>query len=134
MKIITSGRKRLKDRHIQWKEKYKERSIGLKKKFEKMLPGSYFRWEGFDYTTMHPYYVVVGPANSKKFGKAFFAGNKKLPKDPRKKAYSPSGKYFGSLKEALRHASEMWGVNTPRTAGNYRKKDLIPLDIPSHLK
>lgn len=135
MKIITSGRKKLKDRHIDWKEKYGKKSFAVKKKFEKMLPGSYFRWEGFDYNeTMHPYFVVVGPTDSRRYGKAFFAGNKKLPTDPKEKVYSPSGKYFSSLREALHHASDMWGTPTPKNAGHYKKVDLLPLDIPSHLK
>lgn len=134
MIIVLSGRKRLKDRHIAWKETYGKKSVGLKKKFEKMLPGSYFRWEGYDSESGHPYYVVVGPAISKRQGKSFFAGVKKLPKDPRKKSYSPSGKYFASLKLAISHASKMWGIVFPRNAGNYSVQDLLPLDIPKHIK
>ena len=134
MLIVFSGRKRIKDRGIRWKEKYGERSIGLKKKFEKMLPGSYFRWEGFDHESGHPYYIVVGPAISKRKGKSFFAGIKKMPKDPKKKAFSPSGKYFGSLKGALAHAVDMWGISFPKNAGNYSKNDLMSFDIPRHMK
>lgn len=132
--IVEAGRKRLKERGIRWEESYHERSEGAKKHFEKILPGSYFRWEGFDYTTNHPYYVVVGPAISKRYGKSFFAGVKKLPTDPKKKAYSPSGKYFPSLKAAMSHASEMWGIVYPKNAGNWKKSDLQPLDIPRHVK
>ena len=134
MMLIFSGRKRIKDRHIRWKEHYPKRSRSLKKKFDKMLPGSYFRWQGFDHETGHPYYVVVGPAVSERHGKSFFAGIKKMPKDPRKIAYSPSGEYFESLRSALSHASEMWGIQTPKNAGNYRKQDLLPLSIPRHVK
>lgn len=129
-----AGRRRLRERGIQWKEKYGEKSEDLKKRFEKMLPGSYFRWEGHDYESGHDYYVVVGPAISKRYGKAFFAGNKKLPKEHKKKAYSPSGKYFDSLRGAINHAKEMWGITMPKNAGNYRKQDLMPLDIPRHMK
>lgn len=135
MKIIISGRRRIKDRGIRWKEHYGEKSSGLKKKFEKILPGAYFRWEGHDYETGHPYYVVVGPAISKRFGKAFFAGVKKLPVNPEKnKYYSPSGKYFTALKSAISHANDMWGTKFPKNAGDYKKHDLDNVDIPRHLK
>jgi hypothetical protein len=134
MIIILARRKRLKERGIRWKESYHDRSDDAKRRFEKMLPGSYFRWEGFDYTSGHPYYVVVGPAISKRYGKSFFAGVKKMPNNPKKKAYSPSGKYFPSLKAALSHASEMWGIKYPQNAGNYNKQSLAPLNIPRHVK
>lgn len=134
MLFIYSGRRRLKDRNIHWKERYGEKSKDMKKKFEKILPGSYFRWEGFDFESGHPYYVVVGPAISKRQGKSFFAGVKRLPKNPKKKAYSPSGKYFTSLKGALSHASNMWGIMFPRNAGNYSYKDIANIDIPKHVK
>lgn len=132
--LVFSGRKRLKDRHINWKEHYGEKSKHIKKKFEKLLTGSYFRWEGLDHESGHPYYVVVGPAISKRKGKSFFAGVKKLPKNPKKKAYSPSGKYFNSLKGAISYAADMWGVSFPRNAGNYNKNDLLAIDIPKHIK
>lgn len=134
MITIIAGRRRLKERHIRWEEHYGEKSKDVKKHFEKILPGSYFRWEGFDHESGHPYYVVVGPSISKRYGKSFFAGVKKMPKDPKKKAYSPSGKYFPSLKAALSHAVEMWGIKFPQEAGNYQKNDLLPLDIPRHVK
>lgn len=134
MRIITSGRRRIRDRGINWKEKYEKKSKDVKKHFEKVLPGSYFRWEGYDYESGHPYYVVVGPAISKRYGKSFFAGIKKMPKDPRKKAYSPSGKYFHSLRSALSHIQEMWGVSSPPHAGNYTTSDLSPIKIPKHIK
>ena len=132
--IKLSGRRRIKDRGIRWKEHYGEKSIGLKKKFDAQLPGAYFRWEGFDHETGHPYYVVVGPAISQRHGRSFFAGVKKMPKDPRKAAYSPSGKYFSSFRSALSHASDMWGITIPRNAGNYSKHDLLNIDIPRHVK
>jgi len=134
MKIILAGRRRLKDRGIKWEEHYGKKSKDIKKHFEKKLPGSYFRWEGFDHETGHPYYVVVGPATSKRYGKSFFAGVKKMPKDPKKKAYSPSGKYFPSLKSALSHAVDMWGVKFPKNAGNWHKNDLANVEIPRHMK
>jgi len=134
MKIIISSRKRLKDRGIKWEEYYGEKSIAVKKKFDQILPHSYYRWEGFDYESGHPYYVVVGPAISKRYGKTFFAGVKKMPKDPDEPSYSPSGKYFPALRTALSHASEMWGVKFPPDAGNYKKEDISNLDIPKHVK
>lgn len=133
MQIVLAGKK-IKDRGIRWQESYYEKSASMKKRFEKMLPGSYFRWEGFDYTTGSNYYVVVGPANSERHGKSFFAGVKKMPKDPKKKAYSPTGKYFSSLAGALSHAVNKWGTKFPKNAGKYSKSDLLPLDIPRHMK
>ena len=132
--IESQGRKRIKDRGINWQETYKEKSKSAKKHFESILPGSYFRWEGMDHTTGHPYYVVVGPAVSERYGKSFFAGIKKMPKDPRKKSYSPSGKYFSSLRSALSHAVKMWGVRFPQTAGSYTKNDIDKIKIPRHVK
>jgi len=126
--------KRLKDRNIQWKEEYHEKSKNIKKKFEKLLPGSYFRWQGHDYTSGHDYYVVVGPAISRRYGKSFFAGNKKLPKDHHKKSYAPTGKYFSSLAGAIRHAREFWGITMPPNVGQYTKADLEPIDIPKHIR
>ena len=134
MKVIIASRKRLKERGIKWEEHYGEKSKDVKKHFEKVLPNSYYRWEGFDYTTGHPYYVVVGPAISERYGKSFFAGVKKMPKERHKKAYSPSGKYFPSLRAALSHASKMWGIRFPQTAGSYIKNDLAGIKIPKHVK
>ncbi len=134
MRILIAARKRIKERGIKWEEFYTKKSKNVKKFFEKRLPGAYYRWQGFDYTTGHPYYVVVGPAMSQRYGKSFFAGIKKMPKDPKKKAYSPSGKYFPALRSALSHATEMWGVKFPQEAGNYRKEDLATIDIPRHAK
>lgn len=134
MKIVFCGRRRLKDRGIKWQEHYGKKSSSVKKHFDKELPGSYFRWQGLDHESGHPYYVVVGPAISERQGKAFFAGVKKMPKDPRKKAYSPSGKYFSSLRSALSYAVDMWGVSFPKNAGNYSKNDLAIIDIPRHMK
>lgn len=134
MIVIEAGRKRIKEKHIKWEENYGEKSAVAKKHFEKQLPGSYFRWVGKDYEDGVWRYIVVGPAISNREGKSFFAGNKKMPKDPRKKAYSPSGKYFPTLKAALAYASEMWGVSAPPNAGAYTKNDLGAIEIPRHIK
>ena len=134
MIIVEAGRRRIKEKGIKWIEHYGEKSEDVKQKFEEMLPGSYFRWVGKDYEDACWRYVVVGPAISKREGKSFFAGNKKMPTDPSKKAYSPSGKYFPSLRGAISYAIEMWGVRMPEDAGQYIKDDLAPLDIPKHVK
>lgn len=135
MLIITSAsKKRIKDRGINWKEFYHEKSRSLKKHFEEVLPGSYFRWEGMDHTSGHPYYVVVGPSISQRYGKSFFAGIKRMPINRRKKAYSPTGKYFSSLKAALSHARKTWNVKMPQNAGNYNQNDLERVKIPRHMK
>ena len=129
-----AGRRRLKEKGIKWVENYGQKSEAVKEKFEKILPGSYFRWIGKDYEDNCMRYVVVGPAISKRKGKSFFAGNKKMPRDPKKKAYSPSGKYFPSLRSAISYAIEMWGVRMPNNAGQYTKNDLDSVEIPKHIK
>ena len=134
MLTVLSGRRRIKEKGIKWDEHYGEKSSAVKKKFEGMLPGSYFRWVGKDYEDDCWRYVVVGPAVSKREGLAFFAGNKKMPHDPKKKAYSPSGKYFPTLRSAIAYAIEMWGIKMPQNAGSYTKSDLAGLDIPKHIK
>ena len=131
-----AGRKRIRDRGITWKENYHEKSLSLKKRYDKDVgPGSYIRWEGHDYTTNSDYYVVVGPTVQKSLGKCFFAGIKKLPpKEKRKKVYSPSGKYFVNIVSALSYASDKWGVPFPQNQYNYTKEFLAPIRIPEHLK
>lgn len=130
------SRKRIKDRGIRWKEGYHDRSLPLKKRFEKSIgPGAYRRWEGHDYTTDSDYFIVVGPAVQKHGQKSFFAGIKKYPpKWERKKVYAPSGKYFSSLLAALSHASKMWGVPFPEGQQNYSQDQLANVDIPRHMK
>jgi len=143
MKIIKTnkniykqaGPRRIKDRGIIWKERYHERSQRLKDRFEKDLgPISYMRWEGHDYTTDSDYFVVVGPAVTQDLKKRFFAGVKKLPKDPRAKVYAPSGEYFSTLSGALSHASEKWAIPYPRNAPHYTLNDLANIKIPRHVK
>jgi len=131
---VRAGRRRIKEKGIRWEEHYGEKSEEVKKKFEEILPGSYFRWVGKDYEDACWRYVVVGPAVSKREGKSFFAGNKKMPSDPKKKAYSPSGKYFPTLRSAIAYAIEMWGVRMPENAGQWTKEDLQAIEIPKHIK
>lgn len=131
----TAGRKKIKDRGIRWVEKYHEKSKALKKRFDGDIgPGAYYRWEGHDYTTNSNYYVVVGPTVQTNLGKCFFAGIKKLPNDPNKKVYSPSGEYFSNIMSALSYASDKWGVKIPLGQQRYDKAQLEAVDIPEHIK
>jgi hypothetical protein len=71
-------RRRIKDRGINWKEVYVGKAETLKEKMDKKIgKGSYFRWEGHDYTTNGDYFVVVGPSITKDGKKQFFAGIKR---------------------------------------------------------
>lgn len=131
----TAYRKRIKDRGIDWKEKYHERSLPLKKKFDKEIgPMSYIRWEGHDYTTNSDYFVVVGPAETKELKKRYFAGVKKLPDDPKAKVYAPSGEYFITIVSAYSHANQKWGVPFPKGVPHYSLRELANVDIPRHVK
>lgn len=133
MKI--AGRKRIKDRGIIWKENYHEKSKALKKRFDKHIgPGSYYRWEGHDFTTNSDYYVVVGPTIQRSMGKCFFAGIKKMPLDKTKKVYSPSGEYFNNILAALSHAATKWGIKIPQGQVRYDKSHLAPVSISEHIK
>lgn len=133
--LITAGRKKIKDRGIKWEETYAQKSKSLKKRFDTTIgPGAYYRWEGQDYTTNSRYYVVVGPTIQSDLGKCFFAGIKKLPADPNKKVYSPSGEYFTSISAALSYASDKWGIKFPQGQTNYTKEQIEPIDIPEHIK
>jgi hypothetical protein len=130
------GRKRIKDRHIRWKETYRERSAPLKKRYDKNIgPKSYYRFEGHDYTTGSDYFIVVGPAKTKYDEKMFFSGIRKLPaRWETKKQYSPSGKYFTNILAALRHAVQKWGLSFPQDQINYTREDLAPIEISRHIK
>lgn len=128
-------RKKIKDRGIEWKEFYHERSEPLKKRFERDIgPYAYMRWEGHDYTTNSDYFIVVGPSLTKDGQKRFFAGIKKLPDDPKAKVYAPTGEYFSSLSGALSHANDKWGVPYPQGAPNYDLSNLERVKIPRHVK
>lgn len=130
-----SGRKRIKDRGIEWKERYHEKSEGLKKRFDKKIgPMAYMRWEGHDYTTDSDYFVIVGPSLTQEEKKRFFAGIKKLPDDPQAKVYAPSGEYFSTSTAALSYASDKWGIPFPKGAPNYTLNDLANVKIPRHVK
>jgi hypothetical protein len=114
---------------------YHDKSKSLKKKFDKAIgPGAYFRFEGHDVTTNSDYYIVVGPTVQRDLGKCFFAGIKKMPRDKKKKAYSPSGEYFTSILSALSYAADKWGIKMPQNQQNYTKEQLQVVDIPEHIK
>lgn len=133
--IKTAGRKKIKDRGINWKEKYKEKSMALKKRYEKAIgPNAYVRWEGHDYTTNSDYYIVVGPTKQRNLGKCYFAGIKKIPRDPKKKVYSPSGEYFINIIAAFSYASQKWGAPFPKNQINYTQANLVNINIAEHIK
>lgn len=133
--MSLAGRKKIKERGIKWEESYQEKSASLKKRFDKDIgPGSYYRWEGHDYTTNSDYYIVVGPTIQSDLGKCFFAGIKKLPEDPNAKVYSPSGEYFTSIIAALSYATDHWASPFPKSQINYTKEMLEPVNIPEHIK
>jgi len=131
----AGGRQRIKDRGIKWEEFYHERSQRLKKRFDKTIgQGSYMRWEGHDYTTNSDYFVIVGPSLTGEGRKAFFAGIKKLPDDPKAKVYAPSGEYFSNSNSAFSHASEKWAIPFPKGTPNYSVDQLANVEIPRHVK
>ena len=133
--VQKTSAKRIKDRGIDWREGYPERSESIKKSFEKKVgPRSYTRWEGHDYETDADYYVVVGPAITGDGRKMFFAGIKRLPADKSKKVYAPSGEYFTSLTSAYSHANQKWGVPYPNDVVDYNSDDLKYINIPRHVK
>lgn len=138
--LKVAGRKPIRKRGIRWIERYRKRSFPLKKRFEKEVGyGSYFRWEGHDFTTNSMYYIVVGPSIKRNVGKMFFAGIKKIPidewtKDPDTKTYSPYGEYFPTMKSALIYASRRWGLPIPKDVPNYKRMDLVNAYIPEHVK
>jgi len=132
---MVFGKKRIRDRGIKWQEAYGEKSDDLKRRFDQMLgPGAYTRYEGHDYTTDGDYFIVVGPAITEDNKKKFFAGIKRLPDDPNKLVYSPSGEYFGSSNAAYSYANQKWGLPFPKHFPNYTDAQLQPLDIPRHVK
>jgi len=132
------GRTPIKERGIKWEESYEERSLPLKKRFEKKIgPGSYYRWTGHDVTTNSDYYVVVGPSIKKGVGKLYFSGVKKLPpavEREKKKSYSPYGEYYPTIKAALFHANDKWGVPMPKNQNDYTEDHLANIEIPKHVK
>lgn len=129
------GKKKIRDRGIKWIEDYGEKSDDLKRRFDKMIgPMSYMRYVGHDYTTDGDYFVVVGPAITEDEKKRWFAGIKRLPDDPNKTVYSPSGEYFDSSNGAHSHAQEKWNVPFPKGAPNYPESILQDKDIPRHVK
>ena len=129
-------RKRIRQRGIEWKQTYGEKSLPLKKRFDKQLgQNSYLRWEGHDYTSDGDYFVVIGPAITKNGQKKYFAGIKRLPpKQNRKKIYAPSGKYFQDIMQAIYHGNNMWGTPIPQGQQNYNMQHLAGINIPRKMK
>lgn len=126
--------KKIKDRGINWKEAYHEKSAKLKARFDKTVgPMAYLRWQGHDPVTNSDYYVVVGPS-VQDGEKMFFAGIRKLPRDPNAKVYSPYGDYFPTIKGAMAYANKKWGVPFPQGLPEYSKDTLATVDIPEHIR
>ncbi len=136
--MIKISAKRIKDRGIQWEEAYTERTEPLKARYGDTIgQGSFYRWEGHDYTTDSDYYVIVSPAQTKELHKKFFAGIKKLPpkfKRDETKTYSPYGEYFNTIKSALSFISERYGVRFPKGQVSYTVDHLKGIKIPRHVK
>jgi len=117
--------KRIRDRGIQWREIYREKSKTLKERYDREIgANSYFRWEGYDATSDSSYYVVLGPGFSKKEGKSFFSGIRKMPAD-----YAPSGDYFPTMQAAAKYARDKWGVPAP-VIPSYTKAHLANVHVP----
>jgi len=120
-----SAAKRIKDRNIEWKELYKKKSLFMKEKFDEEIgPMSYFRWEGDDPESNASYYIVVSPSITDEYGKSYFAGIRKMPDD-----YPPSGKYFRSIREALRYARKVWDVPVPMPLPQWSSADLANVEL-----
>ncbi|MBC8308020.1 MAG: hypothetical protein H8E55_71215 [Pelagibacterales bacterium] len=136
--MIKISAKRIKDRNIRWEEHYTERTQPLKDRYHESIGvGSYYRWEGHDYTTDSDYYVIVSPAKTKELKKRFFAGIKKLPpiyKRDTAKVYSPYGEYFTTIKSALSFVSDRYGVRFPKGQLSYTIEHLEGIKIPRHVK
>ena len=131
VKVAT---KKIKERGIHWREEYHEKSLSLKKRFNKIIgPNSYIRYNGHDFTTNSDYYVVIGPSVEGN-QKLYFAGIKKLPRDPEKKIYSPYGEYFGTIKGAMAYAQKKWGVPFLQNVPDYTAEMLVNVKIPEHIK
>lgn len=109
------SRQKLVEKNIKWTENYTPKTAFLKEQFEDVVgPGSYFRFEGYDYDSGDSYYCIIGPAKIHKPIAKFFAGVRKLPA-----TYSAGGKYFDSLDGAAVYARETWGVRTPKELKPY---------------
>ncbi len=132
--FVKEATKKIKDRGINWELSYHDKSKNLKEKLDKLIgPMSYLRFEGHDITTNSQYYVVIGPSVQDN-QKLFFAGIKKLPRDPNAKVYSPYGEYFPTIKSAMAYANKKWGVPFVQDAPDYTKEMLQSIDIPEHIK
>ena len=113
------AREKLKEKNIQWKQVYTDKTRYLKEQFEDVVgPGSYFRFEG-EANDGDRYYCIIGPAKVHDPRAKFFAGVRKLPA-----TYSAGGKYFDSMDAAASYALETWGVSTPRELKPYTSAQL----------
>jgi len=114
------ARTKLKDKNIEWKEAYTDKTLFLKEMFEDIIgDGSYFRFEGRNPETKDEYYCIISPARVHKPIAKFFAGVRKLPA-----TYSAGGKYFDSMDSAANYASDTWGVPYPKSIIPYTSAEL----------
>ena len=119
MKFVLAKEK-LADKDIEWKEVYTDKTLFLKEQFDDIIgPGSYFRFEGYDYDSGYEYYCILGPAKIRKPRAKFFAGVRKLPA-----TYSAGGKYFDSMDGAAKYARDTWGISVPKSLKPYTSAHL----------
>ena len=119
MKFVLAKEK-LADKDIEWKEVYTDKTLFLKEQFDDIIgPGSYFRFEGYDYDSGYEYYCILGLAKIRKPRAKFFAGVRKLPA-----TYSAGGKYFDSMDGAAKYARDTWGISVPKSLKPYTSAHL----------
>lgn len=116
----TIARKKLVEKHIDWKQVYTQKTKFLKDMFEDVIgPGSYFRFEGVSSEDNVGYYCIIGPAKIHAPIAKFFAGVRRLPA-----TFSAGGKYFDSMDAAAQYAEETWGVKRPKELRPYNSGQL----------
>ncbi len=119
--FIVLSREKLKEKNIDWKQEYTEKTSFLKKMYETVVgKGSYFRFEGEAAVDGSQYYCIIGPAKIHHPKAKFFAGVRKLPA-----TYAAGGKYFDSMDSAAAYARDTWGVSTPSELKPYTSASLF---------
>jgi hypothetical protein len=132
--LHKTASKKIKDRGIHWLESYHDKSETLKKKLDAAIgPNAYLRFSGHDVTTNSDYFIVIGPSVEGN-QKLFFAGIQKMPRDDKKKVYSPYGEYFSTIKGAMAYAQKKWGLPFKQGIPDYSADILVSIDLPEHIK
>jgi hypothetical protein len=120
MEIFCFAKEKLKEKNINWKQVYTEKTSFLKEMYDIVIgKGSYFRFEG-QADDGDRYYCILGPAKIHDPKAKFFAGVRKLPA-----TYSAGGKYFDSMDGAAAYAQETWGVRIPEELKPYTAAQLF---------